>query len=50
MPSKTVCLSVRATTIVFAGARDPSDQALKDLSAKYPNVHPRKVQLWKQGR
>lgn len=32
-------IAARPNTIVFAGARDPSAQSLKDLSAKYPNVH-----------
>ncbi|KAJ7166411.1 aflatoxin biosynthesis ketoreductase-like protein nor-1 [Mycena crocata] len=32
-------LAARPNTIVFAGARDPKAESLKDLSAKYPNVH-----------
>ena len=36
-------IAKRPNTIVFAGARDPSAQALKDLSAKYPNVYPVKL-------
>ncbi|KAJ7644539.1 hypothetical protein FB45DRAFT_975958 [Roridomyces roridus] len=32
-------LASRPNTIVFAGARDPAAQSLKDLSAKHPNVH-----------
>ncbi|KAJ7119240.1 aflatoxin biosynthesis ketoreductase nor-1 [Mycena crocata] len=33
-------LAARPNAIVFAGARDPASQSLKDLSAKYSNVHP----------
>ncbi|KAJ7319375.1 aflatoxin biosynthesis ketoreductase-like protein nor-1 [Mycena albidolilacea] len=36
-------LAVRPNTIVFAGARDPAAQSLKDLAAKHPNVHPIKL-------
>jgi norsolorinic acid ketoreductase len=36
-------LAARPNTIIFAGARDPAAQSLKDLSAKYPNVHPIKL-------
>ncbi|KAJ6492745.1 NAD(P)-binding protein [Mycena vitilis] len=32
-------LAARENTVVFAGARDPAAQSLKDLAAKYPNVH-----------
>ncbi|KAJ6482969.1 hypothetical protein C8R47DRAFT_579826 [Mycena vitilis] len=32
-------LAARPDTIIFAGARDPSSQALVDLAAKYPNLH-----------
>ncbi|KAJ7505790.1 hypothetical protein B0H11DRAFT_1976210 [Mycena galericulata] len=32
-------LAARPNTIVFAGARDPAAQSLKDLAAKHPNVH-----------
>ncbi|KAF7341479.1 NAD(P)-binding protein [Mycena venus] len=32
-------IAARPDTIVFAGARDPTAQSLKDLSAKHPNVH-----------
>ncbi|KAJ7653693.1 NAD(P)-binding protein [Mycena polygramma] len=32
-------LVARKNNIVFAGARDPAAQSLKDLAAKYPNVH-----------
>ncbi|KAJ6545469.1 hypothetical protein B0H19DRAFT_1075776 [Mycena capillaripes] len=35
----TAVLAARPNTIVFAGARDPAAQSLKDLAAKYPNVH-----------
>ncbi|KAJ6545466.1 hypothetical protein B0H19DRAFT_1308046 [Mycena capillaripes] len=37
--SLTAVLAARSNTIVFAGARDPTAQSLKDLAAKYPNVH-----------
>ncbi|KAJ7634475.1 hypothetical protein FB45DRAFT_977621 [Roridomyces roridus] len=33
-------LAARPNAIVFAGARDPDAQSLKDLAATYPNVHP----------
>jgi len=36
-------LAERPNTVVFAGARDPATQALKDLSAKHSNVHPVKL-------
>ncbi|KAJ7822541.1 hypothetical protein B0H14DRAFT_3146334 [Mycena olivaceomarginata] len=36
-------IAARPNTIVFAGARDPAAQSLKDLAAKHPNVHPIKV-------
>ncbi|KAJ7166328.1 hypothetical protein C8R43DRAFT_1232381 [Mycena crocata] len=36
-------LAARTNAIVFAGARDPAAQSLKDLSAKHSNVHPVKV-------
>ncbi|KAJ7101460.1 hypothetical protein B0H15DRAFT_769558 [Mycena belliarum] len=36
-------LAARPNTIVFAGARDPAAKSLKDLAAKYPNVHPVKL-------
>ncbi|KAJ7106933.1 hypothetical protein C8R44DRAFT_558605, partial [Mycena epipterygia] len=32
-------IAARPNTIVFAGARDPDAQSLKDLAAKHPNVH-----------
>jgi len=32
-------LAARPNTIVFAGARNPAAQSLKDLAAKHPNVH-----------
>ncbi|KAJ7124007.1 aflatoxin biosynthesis ketoreductase-like protein nor-1 [Mycena crocata] len=35
-----VALAARENTVIFAAARDPSAQSLKDLSAKYPSVHP----------
>ncbi|KAJ6524155.1 aflatoxin biosynthesis ketoreductase nor-1 [Mycena capillaripes] len=35
----TAVLAGRPSTIVFAGARDPTAQSLKDLAAKHPNVH-----------
>ncbi|KAJ7166389.1 aflatoxin biosynthesis ketoreductase-like protein nor-1 [Mycena crocata] len=38
-----VALAARENTVVFAAARDPTAQSLKDLSAKYPNVHPIKL-------
>ncbi|KAJ7865229.1 hypothetical protein B0H13DRAFT_2236911 [Mycena leptocephala] len=41
--SLTATLAARPNTIVFAGARDPAAQSLKDLSAKHPNVHPVKL-------
>ncbi|KAJ7166347.1 NAD(P)-binding protein [Mycena crocata] len=34
-----LALAARQNVVVFAGARDPAAQSLKDLSAKYPNVH-----------
>ncbi|KAJ7879074.1 aflatoxin biosynthesis ketoreductase-like protein nor-1 [Mycena olivaceomarginata] len=39
----TASLAARPNTIVFAGARDPAAQSLKDLAAKHPNVHPVKL-------
>ncbi|KAJ7084512.1 hypothetical protein B0H15DRAFT_989124 [Mycena belliarum] len=36
-------LAARPNTTVFAGARDPAAQSLKDLAAKHPNVHALKV-------
>ncbi|KAK7059776.1 NAD(P)-binding protein [Favolaschia claudopus] len=36
-------LAARPNTIVFAGARDPSAQALGDLAAKHTNLHPIKL-------
>ncbi|KAJ7319398.1 aflatoxin biosynthesis ketoreductase-like protein nor-1, partial [Mycena albidolilacea] len=39
----TATLAVRPNTIVFAGARDPAAQSLKDLAVKHPNVHPVKL-------
>ncbi|KAJ7661928.1 hypothetical protein DFH06DRAFT_362596 [Mycena polygramma] len=33
-------LAARENTVVFAGARDPAAQSLKDLAAKHSNVHP----------
>ncbi|KAF7368410.1 NAD(P)-binding protein [Mycena venus] len=36
-------IAARPNTIVFAGARDPTAQSLKDLAAKHPNVHPVKL-------
>ncbi|KAJ7871371.1 hypothetical protein B0H14DRAFT_2570731 [Mycena olivaceomarginata] len=36
-------LAARPNTIVFAGARDPTAQSLKDLVAKHSNVHPIKL-------
>ncbi|KAJ7653692.1 hypothetical protein DFH06DRAFT_1330409 [Mycena polygramma] len=33
-------LAAREKTVVFAGARDPAAQSLKDLAAKHSNVHP----------
>jgi len=36
-------LAARPNTVVFAGARDPATQSLKDLSTKHPNVHPVKL-------
>jgi norsolorinic acid ketoreductase len=36
-------LAARPNTIVFAGARDPAAQSLKDLVAKHSNVHPIKL-------
>ncbi|KAJ6475525.1 hypothetical protein C8R45DRAFT_1217142 [Mycena sanguinolenta] len=38
-----VALAARPNTVVFAGARDPATQSLKNLRAKYPNVHPVKL-------
>ncbi|KAJ7644588.1 hypothetical protein FB45DRAFT_999584 [Roridomyces roridus] len=35
-----ITLAARPNTIVFAGARDPNAQSLKDLAAKHSNVHP----------
>ncbi|KAJ7153065.1 hypothetical protein C8R43DRAFT_1087794 [Mycena crocata] len=35
-----VAIAARENTVVFAAARDPTTQSLKDLSARYPNVHP----------
>ncbi|KAJ7718186.1 hypothetical protein B0H14DRAFT_3630699 [Mycena olivaceomarginata] len=39
----TATLAARPNTIVFAGARDPAAESLKDLAAKHPNVHPVKL-------
>jgi len=36
-------IAARPNTIVFAGARDPAAQSLKELAAKHPNVHPVKL-------
>ncbi|KAF7357243.1 NAD(P)-binding protein [Mycena sanguinolenta] len=36
-------IAARPNTIVFAGARDPAAQSLKDLAARHPNVHPVKL-------
>ncbi|KAJ7766527.1 hypothetical protein DFH07DRAFT_809301 [Mycena maculata] len=36
-------LAARPNTIVFAGARDPAAQSLKELAAKHSNVHPVKL-------
>ncbi|KAJ7742321.1 hypothetical protein B0H16DRAFT_1664307 [Mycena metata] len=36
-------IAARPDTIVFAGARDPAAQSLKDLAVKHPNVHPVKL-------
>ncbi|KAJ7725786.1 hypothetical protein B0H16DRAFT_1895001 [Mycena metata] len=36
-------IAARPDTIVFAGARDPAAQSLKDLAAKHSNVHPVKL-------
>jgi norsolorinic acid ketoreductase len=36
-------IAARPNTIVFAGARDPTAQSLKDLAAKHSNVHPVKL-------
>ncbi|KAJ7349169.1 hypothetical protein DFH08DRAFT_1079532 [Mycena albidolilacea] len=36
-------LAARPNTIVFAGARDPAAQSLKDLVVKHSNVHPIKL-------
>ncbi|KAJ7737493.1 hypothetical protein B0H16DRAFT_1730272 [Mycena metata] len=36
-------IAAHLDTIVFAGARDPAAQSLKDLAAKHPNVHPVKL-------
>ncbi|KAJ7766529.1 hypothetical protein DFH07DRAFT_955258 [Mycena maculata] len=36
-------LAARPNTIVFAGARDPAAQSLKELVAKHTNVHPVKL-------
>ncbi|KAJ7644521.1 aflatoxin biosynthesis ketoreductase-like protein nor-1 [Roridomyces roridus] len=33
-------LAARPDAIVFAGARDPMADSLKELAAKYPNLHP----------
>ncbi|KAJ7644526.1 hypothetical protein FB45DRAFT_1116033 [Roridomyces roridus] len=38
-------LASRPNTVVFAGARDPAAQSLKDISAKHPNVHGVKLTL-----
>ncbi|KAJ7644531.1 aflatoxin biosynthesis ketoreductase nor-1 [Roridomyces roridus] len=38
-------LASRPNTIVFAGARDPAAQSLRDLSAKHYNVHGVKLTL-----
>ncbi|KAF7345162.1 NAD(P)-binding protein [Mycena sanguinolenta] len=36
-------LAARPNTVIFAGARDPAAQSLKDLAAKHSNVHPVKL-------
>jgi norsolorinic acid ketoreductase len=36
-------IAARPNTIVFAGARNPAAQSLKDLAAKHSNVHPIKL-------
>ncbi|KAJ7035282.1 hypothetical protein C8F04DRAFT_1259093 [Mycena alexandri] len=36
-------IAARPDTIVFAGARDPATESLKDLAGKHPNVHPIKL-------
>ncbi|KAJ7035711.1 hypothetical protein C8F04DRAFT_1258592 [Mycena alexandri] len=41
--SLAALIAARPSTIVFAGARDPTAQSLKDLAAKHPNVHPVKL-------
>ncbi|KAJ7818969.1 hypothetical protein B0H14DRAFT_3111435 [Mycena olivaceomarginata] len=41
--SLAATIAARPNTIVFAGARDPAAQSLKDLAAKHPNVHPVKL-------
>ncbi|KAJ6450912.1 hypothetical protein C8R45DRAFT_1125343 [Mycena sanguinolenta] len=38
-----VALAERPNTVVFAGARDPAAQSLKELAAKHSNVHPVKL-------
>ncbi|KAJ7432710.1 hypothetical protein B0H11DRAFT_2297241 [Mycena galericulata] len=41
--SLAAAIAARLNTIVFAGARDPAAQSLKDLAAKHSNVHPVKL-------
>jgi NAD(P)-dependent dehydrogenase (short-subunit alcohol dehydrogenase family) len=36
-------IAARPNTIIFAGARDPAAQSLKELAAKHSNVHPVKL-------
>jgi norsolorinic acid ketoreductase len=36
-------IAARPNTIVFAGARNPAAQSLKDLAARHSNVHPIKL-------
>ncbi|KAJ7182349.1 hypothetical protein C8R43DRAFT_1228807 [Mycena crocata] len=36
-------IAARPDTTVFAGTRNPDAQALKDLAAQHPNVHPLKL-------
>ncbi|KAJ7878965.1 hypothetical protein B0H14DRAFT_1620955, partial [Mycena olivaceomarginata] len=41
--SLAAAIAARPNTIVFAAARNPGAQSLKDLAAKHPNVHPIKL-------
>ncbi|KAJ7355857.1 hypothetical protein DFH08DRAFT_922749 [Mycena albidolilacea] len=41
--SLAAAIAARPNTIVFAAARNPAAQSLKDLAAKHPNVHPIKL-------